>query len=101
MEIQNIQRIKYIEIDTEKAEVKVSYTAKIIVKVKNKEVEIEEKLWKNLPLRYNSDSIIIHLELIEETMNSFENQMNEIIEKIKKTFTDLEQILEKYGYQVI
>ena len=101
MEIENVQRIKYIEIDTEKAEVKVSYTAKITVKVQNKEVEIEKRLWKNLPLRYDSNDVTMHLELIDETMNSFEKQMNEIIEKIKKTFTDLEQILEKYGYQVI
>jgi len=27
--------------------------------------------------------------------------MNEIIEKIKKTFADLEQILEKYQYSLI
>ena len=101
MEIQNIQRIKYIEIDTEKAEVKISYTAKITVKVQNKEVEVEKRLWKNLPLRYDSNDVTMHLELIEETMNSFEKQMNEIIEKIKKTFESLEQILEKYGYQVI
>jgi len=101
MEIRNIQRIKYIEIDTEKTEVKVSYMAKIGIKIQNKELEVEERLWKNLPLRYNSDNAVKNLELIEYTMKTFEDEMNEIIEKIKKTFESLEQILEKYNYQVI
>jgi len=58
-------------------------------------------LWKILPLRYDSDKSVENLELIENAMNDFENQMNEIIEKIKKTFTDLERILEKYQYSLI
>ena len=101
MEIVDIKKEKTISIDTGKAEVHIAYTTKITVKIQGKEVEIVERLWKNLPLRYDTENAVKNLELIEYTMNEFENQMNEIIEKIKKTFTDLEQILEKYGYQVI
>jgi hypothetical protein len=101
MEIVNIQKGKTISIDTTKAEVHIAYTAKITVKIQGKEVEVVERLWKILPLRYNSDNAVKNLELIEYTMNTFENEMNEIVEKIKKTFDNLEKILEKYGYQVI
>jgi hypothetical protein len=101
MKIVGIEKIKMIDIDTEKAEVRVEYKVKIKVMIQNKELEVVEKLWKILPLRYDSDKSVENLELIEKTMNEFEIEMNEIIEKVKKTFVDLEQILEKYGYQVI
>ena len=101
MEIRGINKEKIIRIDEDKREVYIAYIAKIKVVIQNKELEIVEKLWKILPLRYDSDKSVENLELIEHTMNDFENQMNEIIEKIKKTFADLEQILEKYQYSLI
>jgi archaellum component FlaC len=101
MEIKGINKEKIIRIDTDKREVYIAYIAKIKVVIQNKELEIVEKLWKILPLRYESDKSVENLELIEHAMNDFENQMNEIIEKIKKTFADLEQILEKYQYNLI
>jgi len=101
MEVKEIQKEKIIRVDEDKHEVYIAYIAKIKVVIQNKELEIVEKLWKVLPLRYDSDKNVENLELIEHTMNDFENQMNEIIEVIKKTFTDLEQILEKYQYNLI
>jgi SpoVK/Ycf46/Vps4 family AAA+-type ATPase len=101
MEIRRINKEKIMKIDEDKREVYIAYIAKIKVVIQNKELEIVEKLWKILPLRYDSDKSVENLELIEHTMNDFENQMNEIIEKIKKTFADLEQILEKYQYSLI
>jgi len=101
MEIVDIQKSKSVTINTGKNEIHVSYIAKIRLKIKNKEIEIEENLWQDLPFQYNSDDALRNLELIEYTMNVLENKMDETIEKIKKTFTNLEQILEKYGYQVI
>jgi len=101
MEIRGIDKEKTVRIDEDKREVYIAYIAKIKVVIQNKELEIVEKLWKILPLRYESDKSVENLELIEHAMNDFENQMNEIIEKIKKTFADLEQILEKYQYNLI
>jgi len=101
MEVRGINKEKIVRIDEDKREVYIAYIAKIKVVIQNKELEIVEKLWKILPLRYDSDKSVENLELIENAMNDFENQMNEIIEKIKKTLTDLEQILEKYQYSLI
>jgi len=101
MEVRGIEKEKIVRIDTDKSEAYIAYIAKIKVMIQNKELEVVEKLWKILPLRYDSDKSVENLELIEKTMNEFEIEMNEIIEKIKKTFADLEQILEKYGYKVI
>ena len=101
MEVRGINKEKIVRIDEDKREVYIAYIAKIKVVIQNKELEIVEKLWKILPLRYDSDKSVENLELIENVMNDFENQMNEIIEKIKKTFADLERILEKYQYSLI
>jgi hypothetical protein len=101
MEMRGINKEKIIRIDEDKHEIYVAYIAKIRIVIENKELEIVEKLWKILPLRYDSDKSVENLELIEKTMNEFESQMNEIVEQIKKTFINLEQILEKYGYNVI
>jgi len=101
MEIVDIQKAKNVSINMGEAKIHISYIAKIRLKVKNKEIEIEENLWQDLPFQYSTDDGLRNLELIEHTMNILENKMNEIIEKIRKTFTNLEQILEKYGYQVL
>jgi len=101
MEIRGINKEKIIRIDEDKREVYIAYIAKIKVVIQNKELEIVEKLWKILPLRYDSDKSVENLELIEHTMNDFENQMNEIIDRVKEIFTGLEQIIEKYQYKLI
>ena len=101
MEIVNIQKTKNVTINTGKNEIHISCIVKTRLKIKNKEIEIEESIWKDLPFEYNSNDALRNLELIEYTMNVFEKKTDEVIENIKKVFANLEQILEKYGYQII
>ena len=101
MEIKNIEREKTIKIDTEEGEVFLEYKIKMKIMMQNKELEVVEKMWRRLMFDYDKDSVTKNLELIDDTMKEFEKNAEELLKKIKNSFENLEQLVEKYGYQVI
>ena len=101
MEISNIEKNKTIKIDTENGAVFLSYMIKMKISIKGKELEIMEKLWRQTPFDYDSDDAEQHLTRIEHEMFEMEKEAENIIEKVKESFINLEKILERYEYKVI
>jgi hypothetical protein len=101
MEVKSIEKERKMKIDAENGAVLLTYSIKMRIAVKGKELEISKTISEQLLFNYDSDESIKQLATIEHEMYELEMKADKWINDIKELFTGLEQIIENHGYKLI
>jgi len=101
MEVKSIEKEKSMKIDAENGAVLLTYSIKMKIVIKGKELEFSRTLSEQLIFNYDSDESIKQLATIEHSMFEIERKADKWINDIKELFMALEQIIENHGYKLI